>query len=280
MGVALFVGGFGVSTASASPIAIDLTTAGATFTGVDALGGAFTVQQVDKQSTGTGVIDSFLRIQQNRVEQGYNTSLSTPLDDKGGNFTRALSLSEVPILDIAGTLYRQFLLDINQIDSQSLLSLNQIQIFQSTTDRDDHVLAPGTTTEAATLSFAGAGWLEAFRLSTGGAGYELILDSGLNSGSGRGDMFLYVADSLFAAGYSNVIFYSQFGHLPGVNAANGGFEEWAVLKSPAQPCVGCEPDPTGFASMPESGSLVLLGSGLLLTAIGMKARERRRVSRQ
>ena len=142
-------------------------------------------------------------------------------------------------------LYRQFLLDINQIDRESLLSLTQIQIFQSTTDRDDHTLDPGTATDAPTLSFAGAGWLEAFRLNHAGAGYEIILDYGLNPGSGGGDMFLYVANSLFAAGYSNVIFYSHFGHLPGVNAANGGFEEWAVLKSPAQQCVGCEPDHDG-----------------------------------
>src|SRR5262245_32320219 len=54
-----------------------------------AIGGSFTVQQIQPQSTGTGFIDSFLRIQQNGFERGYNTNIGTPLDDKGGSFTHA-----------------------------------------------------------------------------------------------------------------------------------------------------------------------------------------------
>src|SRR5262249_22015928 len=95
---------------------IDLTTAGASETGTGTVGGTFQVQQISPQSTGTGVIDSFLRIQKNDTEQGYNTSLGTPLDDKApsGGFTRALNLNEIPTVTLGGITYLQFLLDINQ----------------------------------------------------------------------------------------------------------------------------------------------------------------------
>src|SRR5262245_31653829 len=84
-------------TANALADTIDLTTAGASGSRTAALGGLFAVQQITPQTTGTGAIDSFLRVQADGSEQGYNTSNGNPLDDKGGNFTRALLLSEIPI---------------------------------------------------------------------------------------------------------------------------------------------------------------------------------------
>jgi hypothetical protein len=60
----------------------------------------------------------------------------------------------------------------------------------------------------------------------------LRMDYSLASGSGSGDMFAYVADSLFAGQSSGryLYLYSSFG-VP--DASDAGFEEWAIQKSAA-----------------------------------------------
>ena len=81
--------------------------------------------------------------------------------------------------------------------------------------------------------------------------YEIQLDFSRNSGSGSGDMFLYVPDTAFT-GYlatSNLILFSQFGSPRGTYASNDGFEEWSVLK-------------TTPGEVPEPASVVLLGTVL------------------
>src|SRR2546426_865918 len=67
----------------------------------------------DVKSTGTGVLEPFLRLQANGTEQGYNASLSQSLlmpDVKAGTWTHDIQLGDVP----SGGGYYQFLLDINQ----------------------------------------------------------------------------------------------------------------------------------------------------------------------
>ena len=210
---ALVAGGLLVGSGTASAAIIDLTTAGASATETAAIGGTFFVQQVPDQSTGTGVIEPFLRIQANGAEQGYNTDEKVEYDTKAGTWTHALLLSDVPIVNLGGTDYYQFLLDINQNSGQEneLLSLNQIQIFQAASDPGNDAETIDESNTVPLISF-GAAATERFRLNNAGSlTNELLLNYELNSGSGSGDMFLYVRVDAFANTGGYVVFYSQFG---------------------------------------------------------------------
>ena len=266
-----------LSSLNARAAYIDLTTAGATGTGTAAIGSNFYVQQISPQSTGSGVIDPFLRVDgQHGTEQGYNTSLGLPLDDQppATQYVHKLLLSDVPIvtLTVNGQThqYYQFLLDVNQNTggqgADQLLSLNQIQIFQSTIDRMDSNTPTQTSGSSPILAFdgsAGGSVSEVFRFNNSGDVRDILLDYALNSGSGSGDMFLNVRVEDFTGPGNYVILYSQFGSPPGGSGANDGFEEWAVLQGNTTQAV---PAPPAF---------LLMGLGAAI--MGFVARRRREV---
>ena len=197
-------------------------------------------QTTNIQPTGTGVIDPFVRLQNNGLEQGYNTSASNmPFDEKPGIWTHDLRLSDMGGRVVDGVPYYEFLLDINQASGgdNRLLSLDAIQIYTSP-------LGGQSTTNVASL-----GALR-YNLDAGGDNW-IKLDYSLNSGSGSGDMHMLVPVSLFATTSSNsfVYLFSAFGTH---HSANAGFEEWAASRDPVQ--------------VPAPGAFALIGVGTFAMA--------------
>jgi len=195
-----------------------------------------------EQPTGTGVIQPFVRIQATGTESGFNTSaVPVPLDGKPGTWTHDLLLSDVPVVDIGGTSYLQFLLDINQDNAEgdNLLTMHLFQIYLGATGGATNVAGLGTL------------------IYDMGAGNSVELDYDRNTGSGSGDMFAYVPTSLITGTNTFLYLYSAFGN---PNASNDGFEEWAVIGAPTPPPI------------PEPGTMILLGAGFLFLAIYGKRR--------
>lgn len=199
-----------------TPSTVDLTALGA----IGSVNNAI-FRQFSPQPTGSGVINSFVRIQSTKgaIQQGYNSDYRPVQFDENTSpqFTRGLALADVPVVDIGGVDYREFLLDINQKASSPQISLDELRIFVGN--------APNLTGYDV-VSHQLAGLPAVYDLDSGGDNW-IKLDARLNQGSGKGDMLAYIPDSAFAGG-TYVYLYSKFG----VNVApNGGFEEWAAGKS-------------------------------------------------
>ncbi|HZL84070.1 MAG TPA: hypothetical protein VFD07_01700 [Candidatus Krumholzibacteria bacterium] len=195
---------------------LDLTTAGAS-----GFIGAALFLQSDPQPAGTGVIDPFVRMSTNSdSEQGFNTDHS-PLDGdlvdvKPGLWTHSLLVGALQPVLLDGVLYMRFLLDINQTSANPLLSLDELRIYTSA----DPALSSNAALFAENLVY------------DMGAGNRVLLDYSLNSGSGSGDMFLYVPAAAFDGLDNQYLYlYSKFGASGGDYATNDGYEEWAHIMS-------------------------------------------------
>src|SRR6185295_12104699 len=168
----------------------------------------------------------------------------------------SITLSQVPIVTIGGVQYREFVLDINESTSQNnrFLSMNEFELYQSNTN----IL---TSFNKTTHTFASPANVTTLVYDMDASGDKLVrMDYSLASGSGSGDMFVYVRNSLFTGAGQYVYLYSAFGNPDGSDA---GFEEWATRPASNPPTV----------PLPAS----LWGGMMLLGAMGAaKIRSRRR----
>src|SRR5205823_554914 len=140
-----------------------------------------------------------------------NTDGAVEFDTKAGAWTHALLLSDIPIVQLGGTAYRQFLLDINQDKggTHELLSLGAIKIYQN----NSNTL---TNYDGNPAAFGPVLW----SLDGGGMNATIGMNFLLNPGSGAGDMFAFIPNSIFN-NQSYVYMYNEFG-VP--NQSNDGFE--------------------------------------------------------
>jgi hypothetical protein len=249
---AAFVGALAAANVRASTI-IDLSSGGS-----GTANGAI-YESTDFGATGTGVINSFLGVQvdPSGMEQGYNHSLgfSEPWDTKPGGHTHDIQYQDLVVRNVLGVDYFEFLLDINERanEDEYFLSLDNVQIFTRS--------SPITSADE---SLDDLGTLR-FNNDTGPDGDVTVkLNYSLNSGSGSGDMFLLVPVSLFSGTLPEdyVYFYTRLGE---IWAADAGFEEWGLRASNTSTGGGGELPPQN-TPVPEPGSMVLLGTGLMFAA--------------
>lgn len=250
------VGGIILSGSSARATTLDLTGG----LGSGTINGAF-FTNTDVGSTGTGLISSFVRVQDIGVADGFNASARPLMDDVNTSpiFTRDVQLKDIPLVanaNAGGGLFYEFLLDINQTNANPWLSLDKLELWT-------HGSALTDASSLAALASSGA--IMNYDLDLGGDS-EVLLNYSFNNGSGSGDLFVYIPQSVFAGVDVNsfLTLYSMFGSNAPNYVENDGFEEWAHREAAA------------VTSVPDASStLTLFGAALL----GVEA-FRRRFSRK
>jgi len=233
------------------------------------------------QPTGTGVIQSFVRMQasNNTFESGFNTDAQKPpLDDLAGNFTHAVQLSDLK--QVNGQYV--FFLDANQQAQNgglpaAGLSLLQLQIYTGDT---------GTPTTNPFGDNGGFPMFQGFSSPStlvydmdgpGSTNNMVNLNTGINNGSGSGDLTVSVDASLFGSDLTKFVYlYSSFG-IPDPNGQiagatyygnNDGFEEWSALLGENSP-----------RAVPEPSTIALTLSGLVSAGfVGLRRLRRRQAA--
>lgn len=208
-------------------------------------------------SAGSGVIDPFLTVQTNRIENGMNTDASPPPYNakRGGNpgytdaYTHSLQYSDLRLSPF-GFLdnYFNFSLDTDQQDSNPWILLTDFEVWKLPQAAGGAL----STYESLSLSYGGVAGQKMFDLT----GDQIMLDYSIWKGSGNKlDMALLVP--FFSANPTDYIYvWTEFGiastgpHPPD-GSTNDGPEEWITFGSPQNDKV---PEPT---------TLLLLGSGLI-----------------
>jgi hypothetical protein len=234
--------------------------------------------QTIEQPTGTGVFDPFLRIQDAPTEQGYNADYKNapeaPFDEKVGTWTHSLQFGDLSLVDIGGTKYYEFLLDLDEPNNTGKwgISLENVQLFNSGGSK----LAAPFSTDLSTLG------TKLYDMDSGDHDVTVFLDGSLTSGNGQMDMSMFIPESYLSSadGSDYLTFYSKFGHvyidpcedvrgkddkaacyetnpIPTSWETDGSFEEWAVRDNPSE--------------VPVPGTLGLLGMGV--AALGMIRRK-------
>ncbi len=263
------LGGFGLMAQSGRAATLDFTPSGLQ-TGT--INGALFEEIDPSYPAGSGVIDSFVRIQQTGSagpEQGYNTDARpVQFDEKTDSVhTHTIRLADLQPVTIGGVEYYQFLLDINEPNggTKSLLSLTQLQVFASS---QGDLGASGKLYDSISHDF-GALATKLYDMNAGGAGRVLLDDT--NAGSGRADMVFSVPVSAFAGldpATTSIYLFSHFGDVIGGESGyqdQGGFEEWAARlrrtpRHPLPPRGDADSRPTPGISLVKMGVFVPAGA--------------------
>jgi hypothetical protein len=195
--------------------------------------------------TGTGVYNPFLTVQNDPWEQGYNSSAGNFDTKREPQWNHEIKFSDLQVTTINGLQYFGFSVDINEPNGNKAgISLDAFRLFTSAT------LQSSTSTDSNGF----------FNGSLGVLRYDLganqVLYNDQNTGSGGGDINIYIPVSAFAGTNANdyVYLYQRWGNS---DASQGGFEETSLIR-------GLAPVPEMSAFFPIVGLLVAVGSTSLL----------------
>lgn len=236
---ALAVAGMFALTNLAQAIVVDLGSSGS-----GTINGALFQTNKD-HPTGTGVYNPFLTVQNNGWEQGYNSSSGNFDTKREPQWNHEIRFSDLQATTINGVQYFGFSVDINEPNgNKSNISLDGLSVWTSST------LQSSTSTDANGF----------FNGSLGTLRYDLganqVLYDDQNTGSGGGDINIYIPVSYFAGAQPNdyVYMYQRWGN---TDTTEGGFEETALIR-------GLAPIPEIGALFPVIGLLVAVGSTSIL----------------
>jgi hypothetical protein len=191
------------------------------------------------ETTGTGVVNPYLRISANsEIVQGYNTDFRPLQYNEDSSWTDSIKLSDIPTILKDGILYREFQLDINQNSGgdSKYLSLDEVQIWVGGANVSTITgFTPPTTPTGWGTFPASYSLLPVFNMDAT-EDNSIKLDYSQNPGSGKRDLKLLVPNELFGSYGSEcayldpncnsyVVFYTLFGEK---QTNNDGFEEWGV----------------------------------------------------
>jgi len=195
---------------------LDLSTTGAQVTANSA---------IFKQTAAvpTSDFDTFLQLQAAGTEEGYNTDARPFQLNQVGDLTvtRSLKLADVPVVNIGGTNYRQFFLDVNETTRNPQITLEELRIYLAEAPN-----LTGYNSKTKSLSGRGAAW------DMDGAGNVSVkLNAQLNAATGMGDAYVYIPSAFFGSS-TYVYLYSKLGGK--IKSDNGG-ESWGVLAPPPPP---------------------------------------------
>jgi len=211
-------------------------------------------------ATGTGVFKPFVRVQSNDdTQSGYNTDTGNPdinFDTKAGIWTHSVLFGDLGTVDIGGLSYYQFSLDSNeqgQANSDAnLIDLTEIQIFLGGEELripESYGGYTGTQFDGSAAGNFMAGYAPTWNLDNAWNGdvtvtlQSSICDTNGQCGSGKGDLNLYILESLLQGSPDDYfVFYTEY------DGNSAGFEEWNYLAR--------------TIPVPEPGTLALFGLGL------------------
>ncbi|WP_422487233.1 hypothetical protein, partial [Gudongella sp. DL1XJH-153] len=197
-------------------------------------------------SAGTGVFDSFLRIQSNGVEKGYNTNGPVEFDTKTGSWTHAITISEIPygtatVDDITYSGF-EFMIDINESTPKSIMKVDEYQFWLTGDPNLTDYLPTGEGPDTLwNIDNEEPVWIGEIDWDFGADAAidrQLIMDYLVNSGSGAADYRVLIPEDYFFDALEKYNSREDYVDLDPETAylvlyvehseADAGFEEWGV----------------------------------------------------